>query len=222
VSTRPQLAAEPREVIGKKVAVLRRAGIVPAVVYGHGHASQPIQLDAREFSVLRRHAGRNALVDLKVGGGRPQPVPLHAVHEHPLTRAVLHADFFIVKMTEEMTVDVPITMVGESVAIEKLGGTLLHLRENVQVRALPADLPSSLELDISALDSFESVLHVSDLVVPPSVTLLTDATEPVARVQQPRQELEPTVAEPAEAEAAEGEAPEGEAGEAAGEGSGEG
>lgn len=219
MSTRPQLAAEPREVTGKKVAVLRRAGIVPAVVYGHGHASQPIQMDAREFSVLRRHAGRNALVDLKVGGSRALPVLLHAVHEHPLTRAVLHADFFIVKMTEEMTVEVPIGIVGESAAIDKLGGTLLHMRENVQVRALPADLPSSLDLDISALESFDDVLHVSDLVVPANVTLLTDPTEPVARVQQPRQELEPTVAAAAEGEAAEAE---GESGEAEGEGSSEG
>jgi large subunit ribosomal protein L25 len=222
VSTRPQLAAEPREVIGKKVANLRRLGILPAVVYGHGHPSQPIQMDAREFLALRRHAGRNALVDLAVGGTRPTPVLLHAVHEHPLTRAVLHADFFIVKMTEEMTVEVPIAIVGESVAIEKLGGTLLHMRETVQVRALPADLPSSIELDISPLDSFEASLHVSDLVVPPNVTLLTDATEPVARVQQPRQEVEPTVAAPAEGEAAEGEGEtEAESGETA-EGSGEG
>jgi large subunit ribosomal protein L25 len=218
VSTRPQLAAEPREVIGKKVAVLRRAGILPAVVYGHGNPSQPIQMDAREFSVLRRHAGRNALVDLQVGGGRPQPVLLHAVHEHPLTRAVLHADFFIVKMTEEMTVEVPISMVGESPAIDKMGGTLLHMRENVQVRALPADLPSSLELDISGLDSFEGVLHVSDLAVPPNVTLLTDPTEPVARVQQPRQELEPTVAAAGEAEGV----AEAEAAEAGAEGNSEG
>jgi large subunit ribosomal protein L25 len=128
VSTRPQLSAERREITGKKVANLRRAGIIPAVVYGHGHASEPIQIDAREFGNLRRHAGRNALVDLTVAGGRSQPVLLHAVHEHPVTRLTLHADFYVVKMTEEMTVEVPVLVVGESVAIDKMGGTLLHLR----------------------------------------------------------------------------------------------
>jgi large subunit ribosomal protein L25 len=218
VSTRPQLAADHREITGKKVAELRRAGILPAVVYGHGHESMPIQIDAREFGTLRRRVGRNALVDLQVDGGRSQPVLLHAVHEHPVTRLVLHADFYIVKMTEEMTVDVPVVHVGESLAIEKLGGTLLHLRDTIQVRALPADLPSALELDISSLDSFEAMLHVSDLRVPERVTLLTDPTEPIARVQQPRAEA---VAEEAEA-APEGEAAEGEAGAAGGEESGEG
>ena len=76
---------------------------------------------------------------------------LHAVQEHPVTRRALHADFLIVRMTEEMTVDVSVAMVGESVAIEKMGGTLLHLRDTIQVRALPGDLPSALELDAVGL-----------------------------------------------------------------------
>jgi large subunit ribosomal protein L25 len=201
VSTRLQLVAQRREVTGKKVAALRRAGMLPAVVYGHGHDSESIVIDAREFSSLRRHAGRNALVDLKVGSGRATPVLVHGVQEDPVSRAVLHADFYIVRMTEEMTVDVPIAVVGDSVAIDKLGGTLLHLREVVQVRALPADLPPSLELDISSLDSFEATLHASDLRLPENVTLLTDPTEALARVQAPRlaeAEAPTTVEAPAE------------------------
>ncbi len=220
MSTRPELVAEHREIIGKKVATLRRAGQLPAVVYGHGHKSEPIQLDTHEFEVLRRHVGRNALLDLKVAGGSARPVLLHAVHEHPVSRRPLHADFFIVRMTEEMTVDVPIQAVGESVAVEKNGGTLLHLKDTVQVRALPADLPSSIELDISSLEDFETTLHASDLRVPERVTLMMDPSEPVARVQPPRVELEPVGAAEVEAEApAEGEAAEGTAEEGAGEGS---
>lgn len=204
MSTRPQLAADPREVIGKEVRRLRRDGLLPAVVYGHGHDSESIQIDARTFDDLRRHAGRNALVDLKVGGGRAVPVLLHHVQEHPVNRRPLHADFLVVKMTEEMTVDVPIAMVGESEAVDKQGGTLLHLRDTVQVRALPADLPSSLELDVTPLETFDQVLHVSDLRVPENVTLLTEPTEPLARVQPPRLEVEPTTVEEAE-EPVEGE-----------------
>ncbi|MEO7118894.1 MAG: 50S ribosomal protein L25 [Candidatus Limnocylindrales bacterium] len=203
MSTRPQLSAESRDVIGKKVAGLRRQGILPAVVYGHDQPSQAIQLHVRDFDELRRHAGRNALVDLKVGSGRSTPVLLHEVHEHPVTRRALHADFLVVRMTEEMTIDVPISIVGESLAVDKMGGTLLHLRDNVQVRALPVDLPSSLELDITPLETFEQTLHVSDLVVPEKVTLLTDPTEPVARIQPPRQEAEPVVAEEAAEQPAE-------------------
>jgi large subunit ribosomal protein L25 len=205
VSTRPLVTAEPREIVGKSVNILRRQGLLPAVVYGHGKASQPIQLDARAFDDLLRHVTRNTLVDLKVGGGRATPVLLQGIHEHPVRRQPIHVDFYVVKMTEELTVDVPIDHTGESHAAEKLGGTLLHLREHVSVRALPAELPASVELDISSLRDFDAVLHVRDLVVPDGVTVLTDADEPLARVQPPRveEELAPAAEAPAAEAAAE-------------------
>lgn len=190
MSTRPVVSAEPREIVGKKVSSLRRQGIVPAVVYGHGKASQPIQLDARAFGELMRTATRNSLVDLKIGSGRAMPVLLQGIHEHPIRRHAVHVDFYVVKMTEELTLDVPVNHVGESHAVEKMGGTLLHLREHISVRALPAELPHGLDLDVSPLDSFETILHVRDLIVPAGVTVLTDADEPLARVQPPRVEEE--------------------------------
>ena len=194
MSTRPQLAASPRTVIGKKVSVLRRQGILPAVLYGHGHDSEPIQLDAHEFEVLRRRTARNALVDLKVGDRRVQPVLLQGIAENPVSRKPVHVDFYVVKMTEELTVDVPIVLVGDSVAVEKLGGMLMHQRDIVSVRALPGDLPVSIELDISSLVDFEATLHVSDLTVPHGVTIVTDGADPVARVTHARGE---EAAEPA-------------------------
>lgn len=209
MSTRPVVSAEPREILGKKVSTLRRQGILPAVVHGQGKDSQPIQLDAREFDELMRTTTRNSLVDLKVGSHRAMPVLLQGIHEHPVRRHPIHVDFYVVKMTEELTVDVPIDFVGDSTAADKLGGTLLHLREHVSVRALPGELPHAIELDISPLATFDAMLHVSDLVVPAGVTILTDADEPLARVQPPRVEEEYGVV--AEAEAA----PEGEAAPAA-------
>lgn len=209
-STRPRLTAEPRTIIGKKVATLRRAGIMPAVVYGHGHASEAIQIDAKEFETLRRHAGRNAILDLKVGGAKATPVILQHVAVHPVQRTPIHADFFVVKMSEEMTVDVPIAFVGEAEAIKKLGGSLLHQRETVSVRALPDALPSEIEVDISGMSDFESTIHVSDVVAPAGVTILTDGAEPLARIQAPRETEEPVIAGPA-APTPEAEAPEGEA-----------
>lgn len=206
MSTRPVVAAEPREIVGKSVSRLRREGILPAVVYGYGQPSRAIQIGARDVQDLLRVAGRNALVDLKIGTGHAMPVLLHSVHEDPVRRTPLHVDFYVVKMTEELTVDVPVHVVGESTAASRLGGTLLHLRDAVQVRALPTELPSALELDISPLDSFDAVLHVSDLVVPAGVTLVTDGAEPLARVQPPRVEEEPVLGAeaPAEGEAVEG------------------
>ncbi len=217
MSTRPVVSAEPREVIGKKVSTLRRQGILPAVVYGAGRESQNIQLDAREFDVLRRTTTKNTLVDLKVGKARATPVLLQGIHEHPVRRNPMHVDFQVVSMTEAITIDVPVNYMGDSTAADKLGGTLLHLRESVSISALATALPSAIDLDITPLDSFEAVLHVSDLIVPEGTTILTDPSEPLARVQPPRVEEEPVVGAEAEGLEEGAEAPEGEAAAEAGE-----
>jgi large subunit ribosomal protein L25 len=204
---RPQLSAESRAVRGKKVASLRRAGRLPGVVYGAGVESQPISLDLHEFELLHRHTGRNAVFDLTVAGdGKPRPVLLHAVQEHPIHRQPIHVDLLVVNLQEEMTADVPVNAVGESPAVEKLGGVLLHMHDHITVRAKPDDLPSAIEIDISGLDSFESMLHVSDLAMPTGVTLVTDPGEQLIRVQAPRVEEEGVT------EAAAEEAPAGQAG----------
>ncbi|HUR16481.1 MAG TPA: 50S ribosomal protein L25 [Candidatus Limnocylindrales bacterium] len=198
--SRPKISVRPRSVRGKDVSKLRRQGLLPAVVYGAGSESRPIEMDAHEFELLHRTAGRNAVVDLHIDGSRPQPVLLQSIQEHPVSRKAIHVDFLAVNMEEERTIDVPIQIVGESEAIDKMGGVLLHLKDTVQVRAKPDDIPSSIELDITSLVDFEHVLHASDLIIPQGVTLLTDETEPLARVQAPRvEEPEPT------AEAADGE-----------------
>ena len=205
--SRPQLSAQPREVRGKAVAHLRRSGVLPAVVYGAGVPSQNISIDAHEFELLRRRAGRHAVIDLSIDGdGKAQPVLLQAIQEHPVSRHTLHVDLLVVNLEEERTVDVPLVFVGQSEAVAKLGGVLLHLRDAVLVRAQPDDLPSGIELDISSLIDFELTLHVSDLLMPAGVTLVTDPGEALARVQQPRIEEEPVAAE---AEAAPEEGAEG-------------
>ena len=204
--SRPQLSARPRDVRGKAVAHLRKGGVLPAVVYGAGVPSQNVSLDTHEFELLKRQAGRNVVIDLSIeGDGKVQPVLLQAIQEHPVSRHPLHVDLLVVNLEEERTVDVPIVFVGTSEAIAKQGGVLLHLREAVLVRAKPDNLPSGIELDISPLVDFDAVLHVSDLVVPAGVTLITDASDAIARVQQPRIEEEP-VAAPAEGAAEEGAA----------------
>ncbi|HEY8135717.1 MAG TPA: 50S ribosomal protein L25 [Candidatus Limnocylindrales bacterium] len=193
--SRPQLSARPRDVRGKAVAHLRKGGALPAVVYGAGVQSQNISLDTHEFELLRRRTGRNAVIDLSIeGDGKAQPVLLQAIQEHPVSRHPLHVDLLVVNLEEERTVDVPLVFVGTSEAVAKQGGVLLHLRDSVLVRCKPDDLPSGIEVDISPLVDFESALHASDLVMPAGVTLMTDASEAIARVQQPRIEEEPVAA----------------------------
>lgn len=202
-TARATLAAEHREITGKKVATLRRAGKLPAVVYGHGINSDSVTVDAHEFEQLRRHTGPNALVDLSVDGDKARPVLVHSVQVHPVNRRTLHVDLFLVRMTEELTVDVPLVATGEAQAVTLNGGTLLHPIESVRVRALPDHLPQAIEYSVASLVDFDTALHVRDLSVPSDVTLLTDGDEIIAKVQPPRVEEEPVVV--AEAEAVEGE-----------------
>jgi large subunit ribosomal protein L25 len=207
--SRPQLAAERRVITGKKVSYLRAAGRLPAVVFGRGLESDAVSIDSHEFESLRRHAGANALIDLSVDGGKPTPVLVHVV-----TRRPLHVDLFVVRMTEELTVDVPLVSEGISEAVENAGGTLMRSLESVRVRALPDHLPQSIHYSIESLNTFDDAIHVRDLAIPEDATLLTDGDEVVAKVLPPRVEEEPVVAEAAEGEeGAEGEAAaEGEAG----------
>ncbi len=219
---RPTLAATHREVTGKKVAYLRREGKLPAVVFGRGLDSNSVSVDAHAFETLRRHAGANTLIDLSVDGGASAPVLVYDVQLHRVTRKPLHIDLYVVRMTEELTVDVPLVSEGLSEAVETLGGTLLHMVENVRVRALPDHLPQSIHYSIESLATFDDAIHVRDLAIPSDATLLTEGDEVVAKVLPPRVEEEPVVAEAAEgeegeegaAEAAEGEPAAGESTEA--------
>jgi large subunit ribosomal protein L25 len=199
-TTRPTLAAAPREVTGKKVAMLRRAGRLPAVVYGHDVPSTNLSLDTRDFETLRRNAGPNTLIDLQIDGQKPQPVLVHGIAIHPVSRHPLHVDLLAVKMTQELTVDVPLVATGEAEAVARHGGTLIHPTETVKVKALPDKLPQAIEYDISSLVDFDAVIHVSELDIPPDVTLLTDPGEIVAKVLPPRVEEVPVVAEAPEVE----------------------
>jgi large subunit ribosomal protein L25 len=201
-SSRPNLAAEPRAELGKKVASLRRAGRLPAVVYGHGVDSENVSVDAHEFDLLRRKAGPNALIDLSVHGKKARPVLVHGVQVHPVNRRPVHVDLYLVRMTEELTVDVRLVATGTSEAVEKENGTLLHPTEHIRVKALPDHLPQSIEYSIDSLVDFDAVVKVSDLVIPDDVTLLTDPDEVIAKVLAPRLQAEEAALEAEEAEAA--------------------
>lgn len=202
---RPKLAAARREITGKKVAYLRRDGKLPAVVFGRGLESDSVTVDAHEFEALRRQAGNNTLIDLSIDGGKPSPVLVYGVQTHRVTRRPLHVDLYVVRMTDELTVDVPLVPDGQSEAVETMGGTLLHVMDHVRVRALPDHLPDRIVYSIESLATFDDAVYVRDLAIPEDATLLTEGDEVVAKVLPPRVEEEPVVAEAAEGEEVEGE-----------------
>ncbi|MBW3538306.1 50S ribosomal protein L25 [Candidatus Parcubacteria bacterium] len=180
------LAAESRTETGKKNRQLRAKGLVPAVMYGRAQDASSLRLIAKELEKVYAQAGGNKIIGLKVDGGRSTNVLFHDVQHDSRTGAIIHADLYAVKMDEKIKTEVPIHFVGESTAVYQQEGTLLKNLEAVEVEALPGDLPESFEVDIAVLDDFEKTVHVSDLVVPENVTLLSDPEELIAKVEAPR------------------------------------
>ena len=202
MSDRPRLEATTRSDSGKSAAArLRSDGRLPAVLFGHGLASQALSVDAHEFTVLRRHAGATTLVDLAVDGHKPRAVLIHGVQLHKVSHRPLHVDLFAVRMTEELTAEVPLVSDGVAPATE-LGGTLVHPLSTVKVRALPADLPEAIHYDLAPLIDFDHQITVGDLTAPHGVTIHSDPGEVVARVLAPRIEEAPFEAAEAPAAAA--------------------
>jgi large subunit ribosomal protein L25 len=220
-----ELTLDPREAHGKANKRLRREGIVPGIVFGKGEASTPVQVDAKAFETLYRAAGRTSVVQIKLPGrsGATSGI-IKSVQRNPLSGGAIHVDFFLVNLTQEMEIDVPLVFVGEAPAVEETGGTLLHNLSSLHVKALPNDIPHEVTVDVSVLKTLDVAIHVRDLSLNRDlVHVLTDGDTLVATVVPPRAEEpepEPEVieGEEIEGEAAEGEPTEGEGGEVPAEG----
>lgn len=180
------MAASRRTEIGKHVATLRKSGRVPAVVFGHGIDSIPVSLDAHEFEHIRRTVHSNTIVELKIDGKDTHRVLIHGIQIDPRHRQLLHVDLFELKSGEEVTVEIPLHASGESYAVARLGGTLLHNIDHIRVRALPENLPDAIEYSIESLKDFDTAIHLRDLPMPEGVTLLSDVEEVVAKVAAPK------------------------------------
>lgn len=178
--------AQRREVMGKAVKRLRRQGIVPANIYGHGRASVPIQLNTHDFErFLAAHAPTTVL-RLTFDGSRGDTAVVRHVQHEPATGAIQHIDFMHVEMSEPIRARIPVRLVGDAPAVKTADGLLLQVLDTVEVEALPARLPEAIDLDVSGLTELNALLHVSDLKAPPSVTILTDPEEVVAKIEPPR------------------------------------
>jgi large subunit ribosomal protein L25 len=206
VSSKLELLAEPRDVFGKRVRRLRRQGIVPANIYGHGD-SRPIQAPARALELLLSHGGRTGLVTIAVNGANETAL-LKEIQRDPRSGHILHIEFQAVSMEESVISTVPIRFVGESKAVTKLGGIMTHPRTDVRVAARAVDLPEAIEVDLSAIEELHGAIHVSDLPESSSYKFLDPPEDVLAMVQPPKVEVEEVEAEAtAEAAAAEGGQP---------------
>jgi large subunit ribosomal protein L25 len=186
-ATQVELAVTPRSILGKQVKRLRRQGITPANIYGHGVLSQAVQVPTPDLARTIRVAGRNTMLQLHVEGEKKsRPVFVHHVQRDPITDEFLHVDFYQVSLKEKIRLEVPLVIVGEAPAVGVYHGILLQSVSAITVEGLPTDLPPHIEVDISGLAEIDDVIHVKDLELSPGVTLLIDPELVVAKVAAPR------------------------------------
>jgi large subunit ribosomal protein L25 len=180
------LNVEIRDVIGKKVKTLRQEGLLPATVYGKGFDPISIQLNERTFFQVYRKVGRTSVIDLHIPGQPKSAAFIHDVQRHPVSRSIIHADFRVVNLKEHMHSAVPITLIGESPLVEKNDAILNQSLYELDVYALPDNIPSSIELDVSVLDSLDKSIYVSDIPAHPEYEITSEADTLVVTLTQTR------------------------------------
>jgi large subunit ribosomal protein L25 len=173
------LAVKSRDVLGKKVKALRREGLIPAELYGHGFKNIHLALPAKEFNKVLKAAGSTSVVTLLLGK-ESKSAMIHEVARDSVTSEVIHVDFHQVRMDELVKADVPLEFEGVAPAIKALNAVINKSISEIEVEAFPQDLPHSIVVDLSVLDALDKTIYVKDLKCPKGVTFLIDAETAVA------------------------------------------
>jgi large subunit ribosomal protein L25 len=194
--TNPKLNAVVRTITGKKVVALRKQGIMPSSIYGQGMTPISVQINDKEMEAVFSHVGESGLVEL-ILEGKSLPIIFRNPQYHPLMGNLIHIDCYKVNLKEKITATVPIEFIGESLAVKE-GKVLVEVSNEVEVEALPADLPEKIEVDLSILETIDYVITMADLViVRTKVEIVNAPDQVVVKVEEPKVEEEPEVAEEA-------------------------
>lgn len=183
------LAVKERSAFGKKVNALRREGFIPAELYGHGVPNVHLSVSAKEFTKTYAAAGENTVITLLVGAEK-LPAIIHHVKRHYISGMPAHVDFYQVRMDEKITARVPIEFVGDSAAVREKGAVINKSMDEMEVEALPNDLPHKLVVHLSALDDLDKTIYVRDIPVPKGVAFLVEGDTAVVTATAPRVEEE--------------------------------
>ncbi|MDO8408310.1 MAG: 50S ribosomal protein L25 [bacterium] len=181
------LQANKREAADGTARALRRAGVLPAVVYGAHQAALAISMDARAFGKAYEAAGESTIVSLEGLGGPALATLIHEVDLDPVTYLPRHVDFYAVTKGQMVEVFVELIFVGESPAV-KLGANLVKVLHEIEIEADPTNLPHEIEVDVSSLEEVGDQIHAKNLALPSGVTLVTDSEEVIALIQEVEEE----------------------------------
>ena len=189
------LTAHPRTVAKRnQVKKLRASGRIPAVIYGRHGKPQNLELVAKEFSNLLHNAhSEHLLLDLTVAGSAKRLALLQEIQHHALSGKVLHVDLHEVKENEKVTITVETEAVGVAAGVKTGGGVLEHVLHRLKIRALPKDLPETIEIDVTALEIGKSI-HLGEIKAPAGVEILGDKEISVFSVAAPLTEEQATAA----------------------------
>lgn len=215
-----ELKAEVRKVSGRKVKNLRKEGLLPGNISGKKIKSEAVQVVLKDFEKVYKVVGETGLVSLQIGK-EEKPVLIHNLQLNPVTEEPLHVDFLQVDLNEKVTAKVPVELIGESPAEKQAIGTVVQQLNEIEVEALPTDLPEKFEVNIENLTEVDQAIYVKDLKLDKSkVALNADPQAIVVKVEPPQKEEVVAPPAPAEGEVtAESEVPaEGETAEGAAEG----
>lgn len=175
------LAANKREALGRKVKKLRATGQIPATIFGKKIKSTSVSVALDQFIRVYKEAGETGLVELTVGGS-VRPVLIHHVQKDPVTSAILNIEFHEVDLKVKVHANVPLVSIGESPAVTQKKGVVLTILDEIEVEALPTDLPEKIEVDVRGLSEVNAEVKVGDLKIPTGVTVLSDASLTVVKI----------------------------------------
>lgn len=184
--------AVARDATSSNRSALRDSGKIPAVFYGLGKTSTPITIDKKEFDKVFKETGESTPISLNFNKEKVN-VLVHEVQVEPVRGETLHVDFLVVDLHKPIIVSVSLEFIGVAPVAKNGVGTLVKVMHEIEVQALPSDLPHSIDVDVSSLDSVDSSITVSELVLPKGVIAITKGDEIVASVAVQQEEKEESV-----------------------------
>ena len=186
---------QKREKLGKSVESLRKEGFIPGEFYGRGMPNHTLAIPRKELKQLFKEAGENTVITLAIGNER-QAALIYDVQHDSVSGDVIHVDFYGVRMDEEITAAIPLEFTGEAPAIKEFGGVLNKTMLEIEVEALPANLPHSFLVDLSGLTELNQSIYIKDLAIPKGVKVSLDLETVLVTVTPPAEEevapVEPT------------------------------
>ncbi|MFC1864866.1 50S ribosomal protein L25 [Chloroflexota bacterium] len=178
-----ELEVTSREILGKKVRFMRRQGITPVHLFGHGIESVALQCDTAKLKQVLAEAGKTRLISLRLENEEgPRTVIVREVQTKMRTGALIHVDFYQVKMAEVVRMEVPVVLVGEAPALKSKDNMLMHELNTLTVECLPAKIPNSIEVDITSLTEPEQAVRVKDIELDKEIAVLNDPEVLVVRI----------------------------------------